>query len=270
MADYLAELQDFRAQREASLRRDYGWLSLDGLFWLDEGDNSFGSAAENPIRLPDRAPGQAGVFTLSTGKVRATPATDVLIRMNDDQLLASGAELQPDTSGKPDFLFIDDIRVVVIERAGQLAIRTWDPKRASRRIFAGCKWFAPNDKFRVTAKVEAYPEPKKVIVDDIVGIQRPGVMHALLAFELDGKQCRLEAERLEDNTYDLIFKDSTAGKNTYGAGRYLSTEIAERDEVVIDFNKAYNPPCAFTEFATCPLPQQQNILDVAIEAGEQI
>lgn len=270
MEDYLADLNDFRAKREASLRREYGWLSLAGLFWLDQGANPFGNGAENPIRLPERAPGHAGVFTLNDGRVTATAAADVSIRMNDGDLPTAGAELRPDASGEPDFLFIGDIRMVVIERGGQLAIRAWDPQRASRHNFGGCLWFAPNDKFRVTAKVELYPEPKKVIVDDIVGIKREGVMHALLAFELDGKQYRLEAERLDDNAYDLIFKDPTANKTTYGAGRYLTTEIAAGDEVVIDFNKAYNPPCAFTEFATCPLPQAQNILDIAIEAGERI
>lgn len=269
IADYLAELTDFRAKREASLRREYGWLSLAGLFWLTEGANAFGSAAENPVRLPDRAPAQAGIFTLNAGKVTVTPAHVDSIRMNDSDLPSGGAELGPDTSGEPDFLFIGDIRMVVIERSSQLAIRVWDPQRESRQDFAGCKWFAPNEKFRVTARVEAYTEPKKVVVDDVVGIRRPGVMHALLVFELDGKEYRLEGERLEDNTYDLIFKDSTAGTDTYGAGRYLTTEIAKGDQVVIDFNKAYNPPCAFTEFATCPLPQQQNILDVAIEAGER-
>jgi uncharacterized protein (DUF1684 family) len=270
MPDYLVELQDFRAKREASLRREYGWLSLAGLFWLAEGANPFGSAAENPIKLPDSAPALAGAFTLNAGKVTANSSPYVSIRINDTPLSGDGIELRPDVSGEPDFLFIDDIRMVVIERGGQLAIRIWDPQRESRRNFVGCKWFAPNDKFRVTAKVVAYPEPKKIILDDIVGIKRPGLMHAELAFELDGRQYQLEAERLEDNTYDLIFKDSTAGKNTYGAGRYLTTEIAEGEQVVIDFNKAYNPPCAFTEFATCPLPQQQNILDVAVEAGEQI
>jgi uncharacterized protein (DUF1684 family) len=270
MADYLSDLNDFRAKREASLRREYGWLSLAGLFWLAEGANPFGSAAENPIKLPDRAPALAGAFTLNAGKVTANSAPDVSIRINDTPLSGDVIELRPDVSGEPDFLFIDDIRMVVIERGGQLAIRVWDPQRESRQNFVGCKWFEPNNKFQVTAKVQAYPEPKNVIMDDIVGIQRRAVMHALLAFELDGQQYRLEAERLDDSSYDLTFKDSTAGKDTYGAGRYLTTEIAEGDKVVIDFNKAYNPPCAFTEFATCPLPQQQNILNVAIEAGEQI
>ena len=104
----------------------------------------------------------------------------------------------------------------------------------------------------------------------IVGIQRPVTMHAALAFSLDGKEYRLDAERQDDNSYDLIFKDQTAGKTTYGAGRYLTTEVAEGNDVVIDFNVAYNPPCAFTEFATCPLPLPQNIVPMAIEAGEKI
>jgi uncharacterized protein (DUF1684 family) len=95
-------------------------------------------------------------------------------------------------------------------------------------------------------------------------------MHAALAFLLDGKEFRLDAERQDDNSFDIIFKDLTAGKTTYNAGRYLTTEIAKGDHVVIDFNVAYNPPCAFTEFATCPLPLPQNILPVAIEAGEKV
>jgi hypothetical protein len=122
----------------------------------------------------------------------------------------------------------------------------------------------------VAAKIEAYPEPREFLIDDIVGIQRPVKMDAALVFEIGGKKYRLDAERQEDNSYDIIFKDQTAGKTTYGAGRYLTTEVAEGNTVVIDFNVAYNPPCAFTEFATCPLPLPQNILPIAIEAGEKI
>ncbi|MCL5428903.1 MAG: DUF1684 domain-containing protein [Chloroflexi bacterium] len=286
---WLTKVIDFRKTREGNLRREYGWLSLAGLFWLREGDNTFGSAADNPIRLPERAPAQAGVFTLHHGHVTITKAPDVSIRLNKDELGNVSAALKVDTSGDPDYLFLDDpssphslrsgqapsgllgtsLRMMVIERAGKLAIRVWDPQSPVRGDFAGCIWYEPDARFRVNAKIETYPQPRQFMIDDIVGIQRPVTMHAALAFELNGREYRLDAERQDDNSYDIIFKDTTAGKSTYAAGRYLTTEVAEGDQVIVDFNYAYNPPCAFTAFATCPLPLPQNILPVAIEAGEK-
>jgi uncharacterized protein (DUF1684 family) len=267
---WLQNVRGFRSTRESNLRREYGWLSLAGLFWLAEGDNAMGSAVGNPIRLPERAPAQAGVFMLHNGQVKLTPAKDATIRIRDVELKVASEPLNVDTSGEGDFIFIDTIRIIVIERAGKLAVRVWDPQSPVRKDFSGCIWYEPDARYRVTAKIETYPEPLQFMIDDIVGIQRPATMHAALAFALDGKEYRLDADRQEDNSYDIIFKDLTAGKTTYGAGRYLTTEIAEGDQVVIDFNVAYNPPCAFTEFATCPLPLPQNILPVAIEAGEKV
>lgn len=267
--DFLDNLNAFRANREANLRREYGWLSLAGLFWLKEGENTFGSAAGNPIRLPERAPTQAGVFVLQGGEVTIIPTSGVTLRLNETPLAANSSPLAVDSSGQPDFIFLDDIRLAVIERSGQLAIRIWDPQSPVRRDFAGCAWFEPQARLRVNAKVETYAEPKSVIIEDIVGTRRPAEMHAALAFSLDGKQYRLDAERLDDGSYDLIFKDSTAGQATYPAGRYLTSEVAKGHEVIVDFNYAYNPPCAFTVFATCPLPLPQNVLPVAIEAGEK-
>lgn len=267
--DWVKKVNDFRSTRESNLKREYGWLSLAGLFWLKEGDNAFGSGADNPVRLPERAPIKAGVFELKDGQVRVTPAAGVSIRIREE-LSGTSEPLRFDTSGEGDYLFIDEIRFMVIERAGKLAIRVWDPQSTVRRDFGGCIWFEPDARYRMSAKIEPYPEPREFMIDDVVGIQRPVKMHAALAFELDGKEYRLDAERQEDDSYDIIFKDLTAGKTTYGAGRYLTTDVAEGDRLVIDFNVAYNPPCAFTEFATCPLPLPQNILPVAIEAGEKI
>ncbi len=268
--NWLKQVSDFRSTRQSNLRREYGWLSLAGLFWLEEGDNAFGSEAGNPIRLPERAPKQAGVFTLRNGQVTVAPSPDSQLRIRDQKLTGTSQPLNVDTSGEGDYLFIDDIRFMVIERAGNLAIRVWDPQNSVRRDFPGCTWYEPDARYRLTAKIEAYPEPRQFMIDDIVGIQRPVTMHAALAFQLEGKEYRLDAEHQEDNSFDIIFKDLTAGKTTYSAGRYLTTDVAEGDQVVVDFNVAYNPPCAFTQFATCPLPLPQNILPVTIEAGEKI
>ncbi|MEX1143295.1 MAG: DUF1684 domain-containing protein [Anaerolineales bacterium] len=262
-------IEKFRAQREANLRREYGWLSLAGLFWLQEGENGFGSAADNAIRLPGRAPERGGTFTLRGGQVTVTPAEGVSLRVNDTELVGTSGALKLDTSGQTDFVFVDDLRLAVIERGGQLAIRVWDPQSPVRREFSGCTWYKPDSRFRVTANVEPYAEAKQVMIEDIIGISRPAEMQAALSFTVNGSANRLDAESLEDGSFDLIFKDSTADNGTYPAGRYLTTEVAEGGQVVIDFNYAYNPPCAFTEFATCPLPLPQNILAVAIEAGEK-
>lgn len=273
--DWLTSVYEFRYNREASLRREYGWLALAGLFWLEEGDNAMGSLADCPIRLPARAPANVGTFTLEAGRVTLTPAAGATLYLGDTLLTGVSGPLKVDASGEPDFISVGDptdanrIRMMIIDRAGNLAVRVWDPESPVRRDFTGCVWYEPTEKFRVTAKIETYPEPREFMIDDIVGIQRPVKMHAALAFQIDGRQYRLDGERQEDGTYNLIFKDLTAGKTTYGAGRYLTSEAAAGDEVVIDFNVAYNPPCAFTAFATCPLPLPQNILPVAIEAGER-
>ncbi|MGH2582397.1 MAG: DUF1684 domain-containing protein, partial [Anaerolineales bacterium] len=210
-----------------------------------------------------------GSFELADGVVFMKPTPPTELRLGDS-LVSKQQPILPDTSGAPDYIFVDSIRIGVIERAGQFAIRVWDPQNPVRLNFAGCTWFDPKPKWRNQARIETYNEPKTILIDDIVGIQRPVEMHGALAFEVDEVTHRLDAERLEDNSFNIIFKDKTAGITTYSAGRYLITEIAEGDHVMIDFNVAYNPPCAFTAFATCPLPPPQNVLPIAIEAGEKL
>jgi uncharacterized protein (DUF1684 family) len=266
---YLSTLSAWRTQMETSLRREYGWLTLAGLFWLQQGDNPFGSGEHNLIRLPARAPAEAGVISLSGSLVTVTPAAGVQLRLNDAPLQASGQALKPDLSGDPDFLFIDDIRLGLIQRSGELAIRIWDPQHPARLGSVGRRWFAPNEAAIVTAQIQAYDPPKSVVVEDVLGMQQQGEMHAALRFKLNGQSFSLEAERLEDDSYYILFRDATAGESSYPAGRYLYTEVAEGQQVIIDFNKAYSPPCAFTDFATCPLPQPENILPLRIEAGEK-
>lgn len=261
-------IEDFRARREASIRSEYGWLSLAGLFWLNKGENTVGNGEEKHIQLPERAPARTGVFTMNDEGVTFTPQPGVNVRLNHAPLISTSPPLKTDASGQ-DFMHIGDVQMVMIERAGELAIRVWDPQSPVRLNFAGNVWYEPDERFRVRAKVEPFASPKRVTVLDSMGIERPGELHAALTFELDGQQHRLEAEERDDGTYYIIFRDATAGKTTYGAGRYLTSEVAKDGEVVVDFNVAYNPPCAFTKFATCPLPLPQNILPIRIEAGEK-
>lgn len=264
---YLAELAAWRKDISDGLRRPYGWLSLTGLFWLQEGENSVGSSPEHAVVLPTRVPPTAGMFTLTSGIVIFTPATDGF-KLND-KLLTTATELHNDHAEHPDFVFFDDIRFLVLKRGDHYAVRVWDPQRPERQTAIGRVWFPPDESAKVTARIERFDPPKRVIRDDITGIQQEGEMHAALHFDLDGEHCAPDAEILDDGTYYLLIKDGTAGKSTYGSGRFLVSEPPIGDEVILDFNKAYSPPCAFTEFATCPLPAPQNTFRTPIQAGER-
>jgi uncharacterized protein (DUF1684 family) len=268
MPSYLEKLNAWREELNAGLRKPYSWLALSGLHWLAEGENAAGSAAGNAVQLPARAPAHAGKFILNKGQVSLRPANGVVFELNDKPLVDETV-LNNDHSEHPDFVLLDDIRMLVLKRADHYAVRVWDPQRPERQTALGRVWFPPDESARVTARIERYDPPKRVLRDDITGIQQQGEMHAVLHFDLDGEHCAPEAELLDDGTYYLLIKDGSSGKGTYGSGRFLVSELPVGDEVVLDFNKAYSPPCAFTEFATCPLPSAQNTLRTPILAGER-
>lgn len=270
MADaYTTEILKWRAVVETNLRGEYSWLALAGLFWLQPGENRFGTAPGNELVLPaGSAPPQAGVFLLSGRTVTLGLMPGVDARLDDDS--AQGGEtLRPDSSGKPNFLYLGRLRMLLVERGGRLAIRLWDKEHPRRLNFGGRKWYPPDPAYRVTARIEPYDPPRPVTILDMLGNENQGQMHAALVMEVGGEKIRLDAERQRDGEYYIMFKDATSGQTTYPAVRYLLTEVAQGDTVVVDFNRAYSPPCAFTDYATCPLPPPDNVLKVAIEAGEQ-
>ena len=249
---YQAEIAHWRQQRETSLRRDGGWLTVTGLFWLREGQNRVGKGAGNDIELPD-GPAHAGVFELHKGKVTA-------------KLGGSARELRPDTD---DLVQVGRLRLYVIQRADRLAIRMKDPESEFLREFHGLDYFPAREEYRLTARFVA--EPRKIPIANIVGQNELDDSPGYVVFSLRGRQFRLYPVLEEPRAQELffIFRDQTAGKETYGAGRFLYTDLPKDGRVVLDFNKAYNPPCAFTPYATCPLPPAENRLAVRIEAGEK-
>ena len=249
---YPAEIAHWRQQREASLRRDGGWLTVTGLFWLREGENRFGNGAGNDIELPD-GPAQAGVFELHRGKVTA-------------KLGGRARELRPDTD---DMVPAGRLRLYIIQRGDRFAIRMKDPESQFLREFHGLDYFPAREEYRVTARFVA--EPRKIPIANIVGQNELDDSPGYVTFSLGGRQFRLRPVLEEPGAKELffIFRDQTAGKETYGAGRFLYTDLPKDGQVVLDFNKAYNPPCAFTPYATCPLPPAENRLAVRIEAGEK-
>lgn len=265
---YTEDLKQYRAKLEKNLRADYSWLSLSGLFWLEEGENTFGTDASNTVILPEgTGPTDAGVFTLNDGEVSVQFAEGMNATIDGENL--SQAEMKPDTSGEPTELRLNDLKMVVIERGVGFGIRLWDKNSPNRVNFEGRKWHKPNSDYRVTAKITPFDPPKKVPMINQIGDHFDGEMDAQVAFDLNGKTNTLEVMKLDSGALYIMFKDNSSGKSTYPPGRYLVTEIADDDTVVIDFNKAYSPPCAFTDFATCTLPHPQNILSIAVEAGEK-
>lgn len=265
---YEKEIQTWRMQQEAQLKSDDGWLTVVGLFWLKEGANGFGTDPSSDITLPEAsAPARAGVFEFHKGKVTLRVAEGVTIKSQGRDVIEM--EMKPDTSGKPDVISINDVAMHIIERGARYGVRVKDKNSRQRREFTGLKWFPVQESYHIAAKFVAYDKPRDVpipnVLGDIVNMPSPGYV----IFNLAGREHRLEPVMSGSDQLFFIFSDSTTGKATYPAGRFLYTDLPKEGIVRLDFNKAVNPPCAFTDFATCPLPPPQNRLKVAIEAGEK-
>jgi uncharacterized protein (DUF1684 family) len=266
-ADYRDEIRQYRASREAELKADDGWLTVAGLFWLKPGANVVGSAAGSDIRLPKKAPARVGVFELKDGHVMFTADPDARVT-SMGKPVGAGAVAAP--TQDPSALTIGDLRMFVIRREDRFGIRMRDLNSAMRREYKGLRFYPVRNVFRVRARFFPYDMPRAIAIPNVLGqapeMESPGYV----TFTLNGKAFRLEPVYETDERKDLffIFKDTTSHTATYPAGRFLHTDLPKNGVVIIDFNKAYNPPCAFTDFATCPLPPKQNQLPVRIEAGE--
>jgi uncharacterized protein (DUF1684 family) len=266
---YRATIDTWRAQREATLRSEDGWLAVAGLFWLRAGENRLGVAAENEIVLPaGSAPAHAGALTLKDGRVfvRLEPGVAATV----GGLPVSERELRPDEPGPADVLGLGRLRLTIIERSGRHGLRVKDPENARRRAFTGLRWYPVDASYRVQGRFVPAAGKRTVAVPNVLGdlLEMPSPGH--VEFTLHGRALRLDPV-LEEGSAELffIFRDSTAGKETYGAGRFLYANPPAGGTVTLDFNRAYSPPCAYTDFATCPLPPKQNRLSVAIAAGEK-
>ena len=267
---YRAEVEKWRANREARLKADGGWLSLAGLFWLNEGPNRFGTDPAGDIVLPEgSAPAKAGVFELRGGQVTVALLPGASGRLAG-QPVSSPTAMRPDTSGTPDVLEMGTLSMNVIKRGDKYGIRLKDKNSAVRRGFLGLKWFDVKEDYRVEARFVSYPQPKPVKVPNVLGQSESMPSPGYAEFTLNGKAVKLDGVMEDPQAEQLFFilRDQTSGKETYGAGRFLYAELPKAGKIVLDFNKAYSPPCAFTPYATCPLPPPQNWMPVRVEAGE--
>ncbi|MFI4945338.1 MAG: DUF1684 domain-containing protein [Burkholderiales bacterium] len=264
---YRGEIQKWRDAREARLKADGGWLSVAGLTWLKPGENTFGTGPGVDVVLPKgSAPPLAGTFVLKGGQTRVELAAGVQARVAGSPV-TKPTPLKPDSDERVE---MGDVTLQVIERGGRYAIRLRDKNAAARREFTGCRWYEIKESYRIEAKWVPYPSPRRLKVPNVLGETESMVSPGYAEFELGGKRVQVVGALEEPGSTELwfILRDQTSGKETYPAGRFLYADLPRAGKVVLDFNKSYNPPCAFTAFATCPLPPPSNWMPVRVEAGE--
>ncbi len=256
-------VEAWRTQRYAALRRDLGWLSLAGLDWLRDGVNRVGSGADADIVLPD-GPALAGILTVTSGVVTAEG------EWTRAGTPVDGLQLADDRHDEPTILELGSLRSCIIRRGERLALRTWDLEAPQRQAFDGIEHWPVDPHWRVEARFERVAD-RTLPVPDVIGTTERKSSPGDVVFERGGARFRLQAlDGGESGELFIVFGDATNGSDSYGGGRFLYTEAPDADgRVVVDFNRAYNPPCVFTPYATCPLPWQENRLAIRVEAGER-
>jgi uncharacterized protein len=265
--DPTQKLSAWQAEMDASLRAENSWLALAGLFWLEPGVNRFGSDPASGIVLPARFPASLGSFHFDGGQVRLQVLDGHTLQVNGEEM--SEAILQTDHADSPSYITLDGMRMLVIDRPRGIGVRLWDNRRPERQTHPPREWFPINEAFRVPAIYSVYPQPKPVQLPDTFGDTLDGFVDGWVRFEIDGETYSLDATQTSEGTLGIEFRDSTSGRGTYPSGRYYRTdEPVVNGKVMLDFNFAYSPPCAFTGYATCVFAPMQNTLPIRVEAGE--
>ena len=269
MDNYSLEIEHWRAQRVARLTAPDGWLSLVGLHWLESGANTLGSAADNAIVLA-RAPAHLGSIEWN--------ADDPLVLQlaAHSSALVDGeakpvAVLRDDREPNPTCVSFGSVNFVVIDRGGRKALRVRDSEAETRTRFAGIESFPVDPSWRVVADWIPFDPPHTLETANVIGQMERYPVPGKAVFAREGRSHELlpVIEVPGDEQLFLIFADGTSGKETYGAARFLYADPPNGGKIVLDFNKAYNPPCAFTAFATCPLAPPENRPDLRVTAGEK-
>jgi hypothetical protein len=270
------QLEAWRAQREHELAAPDSWLTLVGLEWLKPGVNSFGAGPENQIKIHAQAPERIGLLTVSGSTVQLlSPSGGFPPDLKLDGNPAREGTLSADDN-KPSTLSWHGLNMVVLPRGGRYALRIKDAESPTRTEFRGLHWYAPDEHYRVTARWIPFTPPHIERIPTVIGTSLNLPAPGIAEFSIDGKTFRLEPviEGGEQNKLFFILRDLTSQTTTYQAARFLTTGLpsqglGQAGTLTLDFNELYNPPCAYTPYATCPLPPEQNRLPIALEAGEQ-
>jgi uncharacterized protein (DUF1684 family) len=264
---YEVEIEQWRAKMDASLRVPDGWLSLAGLFWLHQGANSVGSDPAGDIVLSaEQAPELAAWIDFDGARASLRPLPGAGLTVNGQP--ATEQPLRMDDQPPPDRVELGELSLVIIRRGARYGVRVRNQRQPGRAEFAGRRWFAIDPAYRVPATFVPYDPPKPVMITNILGDTNEELSPGYVSFTLAGQEYTLEASPTTAPELWFVFRDRTAGDSTYPAGRFLKAPLPRDGQTELDFNQAYNPPCAFTPFATCPLPAPQNRLGLPIPAGE--
>jgi uncharacterized protein (DUF1684 family) len=272
--NYRDEIASWRKNQETELTQEQGWLSLVGLYWLREGDNLIGSAPSNAVVLPASAPAIYGNLRCTDAKVtlvvpQAPGSPQPRGAVITEPTGFAAQLLQPDSSGAPTKVKIGTTTFIVIRRGARTGVRIWDSSSKARTDFKGRTWYPVRPAYRIVANWTPYSQPKSLSIKNVLGDTSPAANPGYVTFKLSGKTYRLEAQGQGSGLF-FNFHDLTSGAATYAAGRFLDADMPKDGKVILDFNKATSPPCAFTAYATCPLPPTANMLNVAVLAGETV
>lgn len=266
-AAYLYEIETWQHQRVERLKSKNGWLSLAGLFWLEEGENSFGSDSSNKIVFPEKAPAFCGNLELINGEVTLNAMEGAGISIKDS--LITSMELTNDQSKNTTYLQQGDLAWNIIKRGDQYGIRLRDHKHPRIDQLDHIPSYPIQTSYVVEATLEPFDSPKTMTVaTPLAGFSEEYQCPGILNFRINGDELTLHPFT-SGKGYFLVIADETTGMDTYGAGRFMYATPDSTGRIILDFNKAYNPPCAFSPYATCPMPPKENFLPAAIEAGEK-
>lgn len=251
---YQIDIDIWHQERIKKLKGEDGWLSLAGLYWLKQGENRIGSDPQSDIRFPAQAPKYLGSIVLKgkTTTLKMPGRTKRILKSDVDKVKVGS------------FTFL------VIERGGKLALRLFDKQAETLLGFKGIDRFPAKLRWKKFARFEAFEKPRKVMVSTVIQTTEEALVPGEAVFMHDGEEYRLTPmSQSETGELFFVFADRTNGKDTYGGGRFMYTAAPKDGKVELDFNKAYNPPCSFTPYATCPVPRKENRLPFRVEAGEK-
>jgi len=266
-AAHVKEVEAWRAKHEADYIKEY--VPLAGLFFLRPSANTAGSASSNDIVLPKAVPASIGRFVYQNNTVRFEPRAGAPVKLKN-QPVTSPVELRSDGgTAPPDELAIGDIALWVHESGKRRAIRMRDPHGDVARSFAGFRWLPIDERYRVTGRFIKDPAPRKLLVPNQLGDEEVNTTEGVIEFALNGQTLRLRPMTTRPGRLWFTFRDGTSGDETYANARFLYADLRQDGTTVLDFNEAYNPPCAFNPYTTCPLPLPENRLKVRILAGEK-
>jgi uncharacterized protein (DUF1684 family) len=266
--EYGAAIAEWRKNYDRDLKAEKGPLYLVGQHNLREGRTKIGAGASRGIPLPDRAPKRVGSIERRGDRVTFVPAPGITVKLNGKPIGGPVVVRGGAAPNQRDRIEFGDFGIVVLLLEGTCLLMVRDRQSPYLKQFRGAVWFPVNAKYRVQVASTPYPEPKELTILDTNGRTRPSKVPGYVTFRLTGKTFRLEPV-VSTNELFFMCKDRTSGRETYGAGRFLEAEMPKNGKVVLDFNKAYNPYCAFNPYASCPIPPKQNILLTRIEAGEK-